>query len=343
MTAPYRFDNLRREDVPSIVRLWRACFPRLFLSERGVLRCTFDHPGFRPEGAFVARGTEGEAVGFGMGADHRIPEAGPDDLPGCVPVVMVRPRHRKRGIGGALLKKAEAFLAQRGHRRLRAGYPAYVQGALFSLLAVNARWLEAVWFFKHYGYAVTGATDSASVSLEAFEAPGRVLAEERRAAEQGVSPGRLKPEEAEAFLRFLEGAFDGAWHRSFARRVAEGALDFERVFVLRRGGEIIGFVGPFDVSESGAAAMGIGIGLAADWRGRGLGRPLLYGGLRAMKESGARSCVLYGMGPKRYYEEAGFRLDGLWISMRKDLSAASRRARKGVAASPALVSAQKTA
>lgn len=317
MTQPYAIDNLHQEDIPAVVGLWRACFPDRFLSERGVLRCTFGHPGFRPEGAFVARDAAGHLAGFGMGADHRIPEVGADELPGCVPVVMVHPAHCKRGLGGALLKKSEEFLVARGHNVLRAGYPTYVQDTLFSTLGVNARWIQAVWFFKHYGYRATNAADSATVSLEDFAVPERVLEEERRAAGQGVSPGRLSPDEEQAFLAFLEREFPNSWHRNFARRVAEDTLRHENVFVLRRGGAIIGFVGPFDVSESGVAAMGIGIGLAADCRGKGLGRMLLYRGLEAMKEAGGRSCILYGAGPKRYYEEAGFHLDNLWIIMEK--------------------------
>ena len=267
----------------------------------------------------MARDAEGRPVGLGMGADHRLPEVGADELPGCVPVVMVHPAHCKRGLGGALLKKAEEFLAGRGHKILRAGYPTYVQDTLFSTLGVNARWIQAVWFFKHYGYRVTNATDSATVWLEGFQAPERVLEEERRAKGQGVTPGMLEPGEAQAFLAFLEREFPNSWGRNFARRVAENTLRFENVFVLRRGGGIIGFVGPFDVGESGVSAMGIGIGLAADCRGKGLGRMLLYRGLEAMKEAGGRSCILYGAGPKRYYEEAGFHLDHLWIFMEKRL------------------------
>lgn len=317
MPQPYAIDNLRREDVPALVGLWHTCFPDRFMSERGVLRCTFDHPGFRPEGAFVARDAEGRAVGFGMGADHRIPEVGADELPGCVPVVMVHPAHCKRGLGGALLKRAEEFLLARRHKALRAGYPTYIQDTLFSTLGVNSRWIQAVWFFKHYGYRVTNATDSATVSLEGFQVPERVLEEERRATEQGVSSGRLAPGEAGAFLDFLGREFPNSWGRNFARRVAENTLFFENIVVLRRGGGIIGFVGPFDVGESGVAAMGIGIGLAADCRGKGLGRMLLYRGLEAMKKAGGRSCILYGAGPKRYYEEAGFHLDNLWIFLEK--------------------------
>lgn len=320
MTEEYRIDALRRDDVPEIVSLWRKCFPGRFLSERGVLRCTFDHPGFAGEGTFVARCKNGRAAGFGMGTDLRIPEVGPDELPGCVPVVMVHPAHCKRGLGGMLLKKAEEFLVGRGHEVLRAGYPTYVQDTLFSTLGVNAKWLEAVWFFKHYGYRVTNATDSASVSLEDFKIPEGVLEEERRACEMGLSAGRLEATEEEEFLAFLQREFPGGWGRNFARRAAEGTLRFETVPVLRLNGRMIGFVGPFDVGDSGATAMGIGIGLAKEWRGKGLGRMLLWRGLEAMSEAGGTSCILYGAGPKRYYEDAGFRLDNLWIFLEKRLA-----------------------
>lgn len=311
----YRVDNFRSGDAGAVLDIWRACFPGRFLDARGLRGYTCDRPGFPAGSALVARAENGRPAAFALGTDQRIPEVGADELPGCVAVVMVHPEHRRRGLGGRLLRESEAFLAARGHRTFRAGYPTWIQGTILSTIGVNARWLEAAWFFEHYGYRVTGAFNSAVVGLGNFRLPEKVLQAERRAAALGIRTERLTAAGRAPFLALLEREFEGSWHRNFSRRIAENTLDWRNVVILSRADSIIGFVGPFHVSEDGIAAMGIGIGVAAEWRGRGLGDVLLYRGLEAMKDAGGRSCLLYGMGPKRFYENAGFRLADLWLMM----------------------------
>jgi hypothetical protein len=38
-----------------------------------------------------------------------------------------------------------------------------------------------------------------------------------------------------------------------------------------------------------------------------------------LKDRGARECLIWGVGPRRYYEQAGFRMSELWLLMEKPL------------------------
>ena len=79
----------------------------------------------------------------------------------------------------------------------------------------------------------------------------------------------------------------------------------ENVTVLRQAERVLGFVGPADYSPSGEAHMGVDIGVHGSVRGKGLGNVILYTFLQMLKDHGARECMIYGVGPRRYYSNAG--------------------------------------
>ena len=236
------------------------------------------------------------------------------------PVRRIPPRApRQAGIGSALLHQAETYLKARGYRKIVAGYPTYVRSTALSLIGIDARWKQSLWFFRHFGFQVTGILDSAKVSLEGFQIPPRVLEAEAQAAREDITAGVLTADETGALLHFLDDTFPGAWHRQFAKRIPQRQVIFDNVVVLRQAGKIVGFVGPFDIPESGVASLGAGIGLKPQLRGRGLGNVILFRALQRIRDAGARECYIFGVGPKRYYDNAGFRMAELWILLDKPL------------------------
>lgn len=129
----------------------------------------------------------------------------------------------------------------------------------------------------------------------------------------------MTEEDESKFLDFLRENFPGSWHRQFANRIPRKQVVLNNVLVLKQAEQIIGFAGPFDIPESGVAALGIGIGLKEEFRGKGLGNIILFRSLDMIKTKGGRECYIFGVGPKRYYEKAGFKLAELWILMEKKL------------------------
>ncbi len=111
---------LRNNEPPKIVAIWNEC-----IHSRGIYplhltgqfdRWVFSKPYFQNDDLFVAVDEEhdNEIVGFvlsgfGPNEDRTAQEPG-----GVICCVMVKPSHRRRGIGRELMKRAEANLIERG-------------------------------------------------------------------------------------------------------------------------------------------------------------------------------------------------------------------------------------
>jgi ribosomal protein S18 acetylase RimI-like enzyme len=120
-----QFRHFRNTDPPSLVVIWNECF-----TGRGAVRLrhstpleyhVFSKPYFDPAGLILAE-ENGTAIGFvhaafGPSADG----SSLSEAVGVICVLGVRPAWRRRGIGTELLRRAEAYLQQRGATSLVAG------------------------------------------------------------------------------------------------------------------------------------------------------------------------------------------------------------------------------
>ncbi len=115
-------------------------------------------------------------------------------------------------------------------------------------------------------------------------------------------------------------------------------LDEKGVFCIREGADIEGFAAATDIRIPFAAGgplpgcipvialkekarkrgAGIGLGIAADLRGKGLGLALLRGILRFIMKTGGRKITLFGAVDKiNYYGKAGFSTGPVYLVMEK--------------------------
>jgi predicted N-acetyltransferase YhbS len=318
MSTRWETNQFELADVEAVVALWQRVFPDYYLSVATLRKFTFDHPNFDPNGAWVAR-DDGQIVGFGLATDMEITEGPLSQMPGTIPMIFVDPAHRMQGIGRDLLKKAESYLRDRGKDEIHIGYPTYVQGTILSFPGVCADWMDAHWFFQHFGYGVRGTMDSARCPLDSFTIPPKVQLQIENAAAEGMVAGPGRAEDEPDLMAFLKEWFKGVWYEHLVRRAERGVLVHENVTVFRQAECVLGFVGPVDYSPSGEAHMGVGIGIAGNLQGKGLGNVILYTFLQMLKDRGARECMIYGVGPRRYYAHAGFRMSELWLMMDKPL------------------------
>lgn len=123
MDVAYR--AFRNTDPPGLARVWNeavtgrgaAILPNASPLEQFVL----DRPYFDAAGLIVAE-AGGEIAGFvhaGFGSDaegHRL-----DYGNGVICAILTRPAHRRQGIGAELLRRAEAYLRERGAKSIYAG------------------------------------------------------------------------------------------------------------------------------------------------------------------------------------------------------------------------------
>ncbi len=91
--------------------------------------------------------------------------------------------------------------------------------------------------------------------------------------------------------------------------------------MVKRKGDVVGFVGPLDVVE-GEAVLGGGIGLSPDVRGKGAGLVPLFKGMDALKKRGGRNLTVTGVREEllhNFYGKAGLKETDVWLIMERNL------------------------
>ncbi|MEX0702606.1 MAG: GNAT family N-acetyltransferase [Planctomycetales bacterium] len=119
------YRTFRNPDPPGLAALWHAC--RL---GRGAIdgltpeildALVLSQPYFDPAGLVVAQ-DEQQIVGFAhAGFAAAADESALNRESGVICAALVHPEHRRRGIGRALVDRAEAYLRERGARDVHAG------------------------------------------------------------------------------------------------------------------------------------------------------------------------------------------------------------------------------
>jgi ribosomal protein S18 acetylase RimI-like enzyme len=158
------YRTFRNADPPGLVEVWNAAF-----TGRGAVRLQgptwmeyflFSKPYFDPHSLIIAC-ADSQIVGFawaGFGANDTESALGPRF--GVLCLLGVAPSHRGQGIGSELLRRAEAFLRERGSEELFAGPMYPLNPYTFGLYGGSGSpgFLEsdaqARPFFEHRGYAL---------------------------------------------------------------------------------------------------------------------------------------------------------------------------------------------
>jgi ribosomal protein S18 acetylase RimI-like enzyme len=121
-----RYRTFRNADPPALVALWNEALTRRgaveLRSHTPLENAVFNKPYFDPNGFIVAEDDTGRMVGFahaGFGPTDDLSAL--DTTHGVICAIAVRPEQRRSGFGSELLRRAEAYLRERGATTLRAG------------------------------------------------------------------------------------------------------------------------------------------------------------------------------------------------------------------------------
>lgn len=311
---------LALDDEQAVVDLWNRAMGELFPLRRKLLhQSTLGDPDLQEGDALVAW-CDGQPAGFAL-ARTWPPRPAPDEGQGWLEAVVVDPAWQRRGVGTALADEAERHLTVQGIRAVWAGGgPAMLFPGVCTELSAGRRFLEKRGYgLFHQVYDVIGDLDAmprlarVEAALEAAGAEVRPCAEDEWPA-------------AEAFL---EKEFPGSWPRDRRRHRRMGAPPSE-IYLLWAAGEIIGLAQTYTGDSPvlgpsvhwapalGVAEGGLGpIGVAAEWRGRGLGLALLAKALEGLRSRGAHRAVIDWTELVGFYGILGFRVwRSYWLGPR---------------------------
>jgi GNAT superfamily N-acetyltransferase len=227
---------------------------------------------------------------------------------GWIDAIAVTPENQGRGIGAALLRKAEAWHTQKGSRVIAVG------SSLRPFAPGVPEELNTVGFFEHHGYG--GSAERAmrqwdvAANLATYTSPRSV-----REIAGLVRPAQ--PGDYEAILAFLQREFPDRWRYDFEQRIAEGtriadtmALWTERgidgccVLTFEDSQHPIERFYPYRLPRPWGQLGSIGV--SANRRGQGFGSALLDAGLRRLHNNGVNGCVIDWTDLLDFYAKFGF-------------------------------------
>jgi GNAT superfamily N-acetyltransferase len=297
-----------------VLDVWNAaCGDRFPLSPELFLQNAVHSPHFDPTGCWIARlAGRDRPAGICLTKVVREPLAADGWLPdrGWISLLAVHPACQRRGVGRALVERAERHLRAHGRRRVVLGgdpdhfMPGIPEGG------------GAPAFFAAAGYDLRGDAYDLRRSLEGYATPPAVASTVAAHPELEIRP--LQPAEAPPLLAFLDEVFPGRWRYTAARFLQRGG-SAEDIMGLVRHNTVLGFallyhpaspwIGPSIAWTRGpqSRAGGLGpMGLAPHLRGRGLGLALLDRSVRHLADRGIQEMVIDWTVLVGFYGRLGF-------------------------------------
>jgi ribosomal protein S18 acetylase RimI-like enzyme len=295
--GPYQPDDLH--GVLEVLAAGMSADP---ISESKFVRQVLLDHNFRADGAIVAKHAD-RIVGFCLALARHVPleNAAPDADRGYITLFAVHPDHQRRGIGGAMLDRAEAYLRAQGRTLLMIA--PYAPGYFICGVDVNA-YEPGLRFFLKHGFQEVYRPIAMEIPLWNWTYPDWVLQKRKKLEAEGVTVEPFRPQLVLPVLEFAAREFAGEWVRVYRQTMGEIARGDPpaRIVVAHERYKVLGF------SHHDAERFGP-IGVAADQRGRGLGHVLMYETLRAQRLAGFRTAWFLWSDDRtagRLYTAAGF-------------------------------------
>ena len=286
------------DDLPHVLAVLRHAMDADAIGAPRFTRQVLLDPNLRLDGMPVAV-VGGAVAGFCLSIARQTPlENAPSDADrGYVTLIAVAPQFQRRGIGSALLARAEAYLGSQNRSVVMVS--SYAPGYFTPGVDVNA-YAPALNFFAKHGYGEVYRPLAMETSLWNLATPAWV---EVKGLAFELKP--FEPSLALPLLDFARREFPGDWVRVVRETAAKivGGESPDRLIAALDGGRVVGF-SHYENERFGP------IGVASSQRGRGIGQVLMYATLRAQREAGCRVAWFLWSDDKtaqRLYTGAGFK------------------------------------
>ena len=279
-------------DRPLLERLWAAALGPVWPLLPGALELVRAGVVAEAAGGASPGGDGGPAaVGLGLVAI---------DPAGSIPLLLVHPAARRRGIGTRLLEAGMARLAELGAATVGLGGG----GTDYIWPGVPDDLPGAVRFFETRGWAFDHTVIDLVADLRRYRAPAGVG---ERAVRAGVTI-EVMAEPARAEVMAFEAATFPDWVVWFER------LDSSVLVARDRAGTVVGtllFRGPLGATiyepMLGPQAGTIGcVGVAAPAQGSGVGSAMVARASELLRDAGTRACHIGWTRRERFYSRLGY-------------------------------------
>ncbi len=305
------YRHMKETDLDAICQLLNRCLDYDRIPREWILHKITGDPDYEPELAWVAvQGSDVVAIAQG------IQRTLGNDPHGCIKMVAVDPDHRGVGIASCLLDRIETELARR-----QVEIRALFSRPNYFLPGIDPRYTPAVSFFLSRRYERTGDGFNMTVDLSAGSPMGFLM---RRFQEDGennpdnvriIRPGL---HEEDRIRRWLDGTgVSFSWHYQ-----ALHAFHLQSRHSSKRSGlliaetesEWIGFAAYDAVLPGWFGPEWV----RTDYRGRGIGKSLLFAALKAMVDDGYDQAEIGLVEPLPFYAKAaGATVSRTWWFFRK--------------------------
>jgi len=308
---PCQIRKLDKNDIGGVAGLLNRSLELDRFSPEWVRHKSMGDPDYDPDLCLVAE-RDGGTAGFIQGIVRRDPEG----EHGCVKMLAVDPRARRRGIAAAMLDRVEENLAGRVTEiRVLFSRPNYY------LPGLDPRYTEAASLLLGLGYEQSGGGFNMGLELgpgsefdDLLEGWEREWGKENH----GVRLIRPRAEDADRLAEWLPAtgvSFSWVYQATCASRLAEMGLAPEPGLVIAElDGEWMGFAAYNSVLPGWFGPEWVHEGL----RGRGVGKALLFESLRAMRDGGHRHAEICLVVPLPFYAKTvGAKVTRTWWFLTK--------------------------
>ncbi|MCC7231106.1 MAG: GNAT family N-acetyltransferase [Fimbriimonadaceae bacterium] len=293
-----------------------SVFPSEAFADERIIRQVFLDPSFDSGGCLLAMdGTR--PVGVAYAVRRRVPQIdAPNDLHrGYITLIGVRADYRERGIGDALLVRAEAYLESKSATEVLIA--PYGTGYLLPGVDVD-RYSTGLAWLKRHRYEEVYRPISMSCVLSDVEEPAWIAEKTAKLALEGVAFSSNYRRHVSAMLMFTRRHFGDDWEqyvRSAVNEMIKGGPQKRLHAAVTSNGEVIGLA-HFDGERFGP------IGVASEHRGRSIGQALLYRTLLTQREAGHQASWFLWSDDNtaaKLYADAGFKIVRRFAVLKKSL------------------------
>ncbi len=253
-----------------------------------VLNLLWDQTADRPPLRLLAE-SDGKPVGLALAALR--PATAGTSATGHIDLIAVDPAAQSRGVGRALMTRAEELLAAAGAERLMLrGRPPY-----YAWPGIDIRYTRAICLAESSGY--TRGPDGLNMSVDLRTAPLDTTQDEARLTAAGVRVRRLEPADEKAFLTWMRqwgGSWDGEAARALAHEPPRGHV------AVREGADGPRYVG-FACHGVNRRSWFGPMGTESSERGLGVGTVLLRRCLADQRAAGLDEAEIGWTGPIHFY------------------------------------------